>query len=518
MKAEDAWLDQISDIFQNWMVINAYNARDNRSKRFKTVYTDFYNTHRKSRFFQLGYQWIAKFTNEVCIAGVFVFGAMLTTGETPVLTIGQFTALLKIFSRIGGRLVKISGILIKFQRGIEGLRRVSEMLNNPIGVNEELVGQKVQAAAAEKAFNLAHRKKPGGKWSKVFAATASGSFRARGPESLASTCALDKQQAIAIGLIVTYIAKTRTAQSAQNGTNAAADDGSGSTFERFRGGWTENMIKSMLSIQLDKITFSYPDAMELHGQNKMINKLTATIPLGYFVALVPEVAGAGGGVTTLMKLVTAQLYANSGELRIPPHLHTLMVHHEPLVLSDSLLQNLLFGNRRDVEEGFVWKVAAALGLSQKLLVKGAMRVGTGGFSLRLVDRQVVCLARALLVDPHVLVLAKPAANFAKEHAAMVFRVLKDWQERTGLWEGVGVGSKAAPDQDPILNTRTLIFGVPCASHDIPEEVDLVATVCHLERGTTIKLEPRKALFVEGRSTVALLVPNLTAEDTLVSDL
>jgi hypothetical protein len=257
------------------------------------------------------------------------------------------------------------------------------------------------------------------------------------------------------------------------------------------------MLTAMLSIQMDKDCFDFPDnkgAKGMSGNVKMLDKLCATIPLGHFVALVPEHQEqgefGGGGMTTLMKIITGQLYANSADVLVPPHLHTRLVHPEPLILAEPLLKNLLFGNPK-CDPAFAWQVAEELGLSSKLLKQDKMHVGTGGFSLRLIDRQVVCLARALIADPHVIVCCKPAATFSQRHAGKVFSVLKDWQERKGLWLDAGTDGKTGRDQDPVLNTRTVIFGVPAAS-SIPPQVDVVATLCHRESGAVVCLEPRNS--------------------------
>ena len=517
--ASHAWLDMMMDISKNRMVINAYGARDDRCRRFSSLHTRFEECNDEKCEYQFNYQWITKFANELMIVGSFMLGARLITGPDPTMTIGEFSAVVRICSRVGGRVVKISDILIKLHRGIEGLREVSDMLNCPVGVNEEVV---VKTAQANTTFKAIHKTSgaPGScdtqrvasiKWQKAITSAKAGRLRNRSMLLKGRViCAFEKQQAICTELIETYLVKTtQSAQQSTDSNSKTSAHRSGSVIEPYLGNWTEDMIKGMLSIQLDQVTFAYPDAKELSGQIKMLNNLTAVIPLGYFIALVPEMekgeAGSGGGgVTTLMKLITSQLYSTRGEVRVPAHLRTLMVHHEPLILADPLLENLLFGNERDVDEAFVWKVAEALGLSTNLLGKGGMLVGVGGFGLRRVDREVVCLARALLADPHVLVCAKPAANFATQHASKVFAVLKDWQELKGLWEGAGRGHEATPGQDQILNTRTVIFGVPCNSHDFPEEVDLLATVCHMERGTQIKLEPRKPLLRSRRQLVGML--------------
>jgi ABC-type bacteriocin/lantibiotic exporter with double-glycine peptidase domain len=66
---------------------------------------------------------------------VYVYGAQQCIQQG--LSVGKFSALVKVFSRIGGRVVRISDILIKMQRGCEGLGPVAELLNKPVGGVEE---------------------------------------------------------------------------------------------------------------------------------------------------------------------------------------------------------------------------------------------------------------------------------------------------------------------------------------------------------------------------------------------
>jgi ABC-type multidrug transport system fused ATPase/permease subunit len=486
MHAEDAWLGVISDIFANWMVINAYNARDDRAGAFKKIYEEFYKKHRASRFYQLDYKWIPRFANEIVLAGVLMFGgAMVVDG---LLTMGKYVALIKIFQRIGSRLVKIAEILINFQRGIEGLRRVSEMLNYPTGVGEEIKQQKQQMLAAQAAFDTALAQtvgvsKAGGKFLRSIDKESEAAPEAAAGDDARSVEA-DAQRAIARAIIQEHLATTSKAGCTE--------------LSQFVGGWTDSMLTAALSIQVENASFHYPQnkghqAME--NDVLLLNGLNATIPLGHFVAMCPMLSdeealtNGGAGITTLMKILTSQLYATAGEVKIPPHLTTLLVHHEPLILAEPLLKNLTFGNPKCPED-FAWKVAAELGLSPQVIQRGNFHMGFGGFSLRLVDRQIVCIARALIADPHILCIIKPAATFSKHHSEKVFQVLKDWQERKGLWEGKGAGDQAAPGQDPILNTRTVLFGM-MSGQPVPTQVDIIAT---------LQQRPRE----EGGSLVTLL--------------
>jgi ABC-type multidrug transport system fused ATPase/permease subunit len=492
MVAEDAWMGELGDIFENWMVINSYGVRDERASAFKKVYDDFYTKHRASRFFQLSYQWIAKYANDAALASVFMFGAKGAIDG--VITIGEFVALLKIFPRVGNKIVRIGNILIKMQRGTEALRRVSELLNNPIGVTEELKQQKQQAEKAAKAFEdaFAASNQPEGlpQAPGAVALTIDGPKKAAGRmRSEFNTADTSQFAVLRREAEMTAIQLLSQRLCATSGWECGGLD-SNQVVARFCGGWTSDMVKAALTIRLDDVGFAYqyPKSMpQLDCDVLCVRRLSGVIPLGHIVLMVPEVhSGTGAAVThggdgmlTLMKLITGQLYANQGELLVPPHLDTLLVHQEPMVLNVSLLKNLNMG-KPNASEDFIWKVALELGLSPKLIGKSGLKCGCGGQTLRLADRQVVCIARALIADPHVLVVFKLAATFSQLHAAQVFSVLQDWQKRRGLWAvEVANDARQAPVQTHVLNTRTLIFSLAHhAAADVPDITEIVATLIH----------------------------------------
>ena len=481
MHAEDAWMGQMGAIFSNWMLINAYNIRDDRAGTFKKTYEDFYKKHRKSRFFQLNYQWCTRYANEVCIAVIIVFGANECVNNG--MSIGKYMALLKIFDRIGGRIVRISDILIAMQRGIEGLRRVSELLNNPMGVTEEMEMQKEQAKAAQKAFNVA--------MTTVSAATkfkkplAKGGGGGGGGDRRQSAVQVANNNS-ASSIVATYLR-------ARGGVSGSDED----VFGKFTGAWTSDMVEAALTIQFDNVHFEYPTNKGAKALvcdvPLLVGQMSFTLPLGHLVALLPEVhnghRSGGEGLMTIMKLLTSQLYPTRGEVRIPPHLSTLLVHLEPMLLAEPLLKNLTLGNPK-VDEAFAWKVAEALGMTKAVLGHGTMHCGNDGGSLRLADRQVVSLARALIADPHVLVISKPCASFGADHAKMVFATLLDWQKRRGLWAPAAGAPKN--DQNTVLDSRSLVVSLTHSSLEhIPSEIEIIGQVNRDDSGASITLSENK---------------------------
>jgi hypothetical protein len=150
-----------------------------------------------------------------------------------------------------------------------------------------------------------------------------------------------------------------------------------------------------------------------------------------------------------------------------------------------------------------------LGLNDKLMHHGDADCGAGGLCLRLADRKVVCIARALIADPHVLVVCKPPSELSARHRAKVFGVICDWQQRRGLWEGCAGGSTGnlGTTAGSVLNSRTLLLGITDEGR-VPDFVDIVGTL-EVERG---KDDPRSTITLRRNEPAADASDLLTLED------
>ena len=210
---------------------------------------------------------------------------------------------------------------------------------------------------------------------------------------------------------------------------------------------------------LDQVRYSYPSppgssltgaSLETANTPLITRSLSGdSLPLGGHLIAIETPAAAG--TLTLLKLIAGVLYptevhrgctplpqpypsptpallqlypspnpalSHQGWLHTPAHLRTVLVH-EAQILKDTLWNNLTAGvtseppagPRHDAWRAHVWAIAEALGLSRALVGNDNVRVGEGGGVLRLVDRQIVSLARAFVSDPHLLLLNKPTAIF-----------------------------------------------------------------------------------------------------------
>lgn len=208
-------------------------------------------------------------------------------------------------------------------------------------------------------------------------------------------------------------------------------------------------------------------------------------------------AAAAAGTLTLLKLIAGVLYPTGGWLHTPAHLRTVLVH-EAQILKDTLWNNLTVGvaavrqpppdsPQFDAWRKHVWAIAEALGLSKSLIGNDNVRVGEGGGVLRLVDRQVVSLARAFIADPQLLLLNKPTAIFEQTMRDNFFKLLSQWTQRKGIFargiDGLLDSSPDAPDEaEPLSSARAAAHGRVATFSDfrvrlINREVNLMPRDC-----------------------------------------
>jgi len=177
-------------------------------------------------------------------------------------------------------------------------------------------------------------------------------------------------------------------------------------------------------LELVDVTFRYPGATRdaLVGVNLVV-------PAGQRVALVGE---TGAGKSTLLKLVARFFDPTSGAVLVDgidlrqvdllSYRRRLgYVPQEPFLFSSTIAENIAFGRPQATHEEVV---AAARAVGAHDLISALAdgydhRVGERGHRLSAGERQLVCLARALLVDPAILLLDEATANLDPQAEAVV---------------------------------------------------------------------------------------------------
>jgi ATP-binding cassette, subfamily B, bacterial len=181
-------------------------------------------------------------------------------------------------------------------------------------------------------------------------------------------------------------------------------------------------------LKFEAVRYSYRRAT-----TEALRGVDAVIPAGQRVALVGR---TGAGKSTIMKLAARFYDPTEGRVRVDGHdLRTLdpaayrrqlgYVPQESFLFTGSIRDNVAYG-RPDATDEEVEQVCREVGLSTWLdtLPDGsATEITERGRSLSAGQRQLVCLARALLVDPAILLLDEATATLDLAAEAVVTRAM-----------------------------------------------------------------------------------------------
>ncbi len=150
------------------------------------------------------------------------------------------------------------------------------------------------------------------------------------------------------------------------------------------------------------------------------------------------VGPSGCGKSTLLALLLGLLAPASGEIEIDgrsprayfddPSVRVGYVGAEPFLVAGTLRENLLYGAEDDTADDALWAALADARLEDivRALPEGlAHFIGEDGSGLSAGQKQRLCLARALVRRPHVLVLDELTANLDVDTEAELAETLRD---------------------------------------------------------------------------------------------
>ena len=186
-------------------------------------------------------------------------------------------------------------------------------------------------------------------------------------------------------------------------------------------------------VSLIKATLTYDGQ-----QQPALNEVSVTIQPGEHVAIVGKI---GSGKTSILRLLAGLVEPNSGFVKIDDaevgHLHpddlrrhVGVVMQMPILFSGTLKENLALGNPHATDDEILQaaKIAGVDEIASQLPDGFETRLAERGSQLSGGQRQAVCIARALVGDPRIVLLDEPSSAMDSTTERQLLDRLREYLE------------------------------------------------------------------------------------------
>jgi len=195
------------------------------------------------------------------------------------------------------------------------------------------------------------------------------------------------------------------------------------------------MLKSG-TIKIKNLDFCYKN-----NTFNTLNNINITIPSKGFTAFIGR---TGSGKSTFANLLMGYYPINNGNIYLDHRsIYSLsqntlrtgvaIVQQEPIILAESVLENITLG--RKISKDIIWKVLETVELSSviKSMPKGLYSfLGEQGNNLSVGQKQLLSIARILVMHPKILILDEATANIDSETERKIQKVLLSVRKSTTL--------------------------------------------------------------------------------------
>jgi len=268
----------------------------------------------------------------------------------------------------------------------------------------------------------------------------------------------------------------------------------------------EMFASDQIELACKNVSFSYESQASKGVDDSVFSNISCTVKQG---SLVSVVGTPGNGKSTFLRLLGHQCFPSVGSVFIPTYLRILHVSHDPILLSMSAWENLTFGYP-DAEPDFVRLILKRLGMLKTLEevernlallmieptkeeqeeeeqeeLETSLAAGDWHNKFNFVEKAKIHLARALIVNPEVLILQRPFAHYGQAQTAVLMTCLREHVDNKGL----------CLPSTPILKTRRrprTTFFSPSSQYEA-EQSDLIWEITpdrHIKSDTVQEVQNR----------------------------
>lgn len=183
-------------------------------------------------------------------------------------------------------------------------------------------------------------------------------------------------------------------------------------------------------ITITNVSLTYPEQKEA-----VINKVNLKVAAGEKIAIVGKIAS---GKTSLLRLITGLYDPSEGSVKIDKsditHMHPDDIRNHigvvmqiPILFSGTLKENLLMGNPNATDKEMVAaaKIANVDAIASSLPDGYESLIAEGGKQLSGGQRQAICIARAFVGDPKIIIMDEPSSAMDSGSEQELLEILKD---------------------------------------------------------------------------------------------
>ncbi len=191
-----------------------------------------------------------------------------------------------------------------------------------------------------------------------------------------------------------------------------------------------NLPRHEREVWFDRVSYTYPGAA-----SPALKSVTLRVPHGQTVAIV---GGNGAGKTTLLSTLPRLLKPSEGRVLIdgvdiaPVDLRSLrsqiaVVSQQSTLFEGTIAQNIAYGRRHENMDRITAAARAAFAdeFVRALPLGYETMLGEGGSGLSGGQKQRLCIARAILRDPTILILDEATSQIDADSEAKITQALKE---------------------------------------------------------------------------------------------